>query len=332
MIVVDHVVKSFPMTYSMLAWLKHRGSRPRNVVLHDICLAVGRGELFGLLGPNGAGKTTLLKLLATLALPDAGTITIDGIDTGRDPKAAKRRIGLCTSEERSFYFRLSARANLEYFGALVGLSGPALSRRIKEVLEIVDLSGSIDGRFDSYSSGMRQRLTVARALLADPDVLFLDEPTRAVDPVHAEAIRHLIQHELVKRRGKTVILATNLLEEAWRLCDRVAVLNRGSVVALGPPHSLDKQLRQVMRYQLTVDKLDQSLVDVARALPGLTQLDVEPSAEGVMLRIEMEKSQQSLNELFRVISLNGTVLRAVRTMEPDPVEVFKRVTAADHNG
>lgn len=326
MIVVDHLAKSFPIGYGLTAWVKHRGKPPRKTVLHDINLTADRGELLGLLGPNGAGKTTLLKLIATQSIPDCGTILIGGIDVVKQPKLAKQKIGLCPSEERSFYFRLTARANLEFFGALIGLRGRTLARRIEEVIELVELGAAIDQRFESFSSGMRQRLTVARALLGDPDVLLLDEPTRAVDPVHAEEIRQFIRRELVNRCRKTVILATNLLEEAWRLCDRVAVVNKGSIVALGPPGSLDAELHRVSRYQITFDQLDDTWLAKARAVPGLTVTAVMSDSDGVTVHVEIEESAHSLTDFVRAVSRNGAVVRALKSVEPHPVDVFRRVT------
>ncbi|HEY4440238.1 MAG TPA: ABC transporter ATP-binding protein, partial [Candidatus Elarobacter sp.] len=201
MLTVEHVDKSFPVAHGLQAMVRSLTGRTvaRRQVLFDISLEVGRGELFGLLGPNGAGKSTLLKLLSTLTVADRGRMTIDGIDVAQRPLEAKRRIALCTSDERSFYFRLTARQNLEFFGALMGLSGAHLRQRIAECVELVDLTPYLDQRFGGFSSGMRVRLTVARALLADPAILFFDEPTRAVDPVHAHEIRGLIRRELTAR-------------------------------------------------------------------------------------------------------------------------------------
>ena len=144
MIVVDNLRKSFPISYGIIPNIKYRGRIPRREILHGISFTVKRGELFGLLGPNGAGKTTLLKLLCTLTSPDSGTITIDGIDAAKHPIAVKRRIGLCSSEERSFYFRLTARENLEFFGALAGLRGDYLRKRIKHVAAVVDLTEALE--------------------------------------------------------------------------------------------------------------------------------------------------------------------------------------------
>ncbi len=327
MLTVEHVDKSFPAAQGPVAMLRSFvGGIPRSQVLFDVSLSVARGELFGLLGPNGAGKSTLLKLLATLTVPESGRMTIDGIDVLRDPIAAKRRIGLCTSDERSFYFRLSARQNLEFFGALVGLSGKHLRRRIDECIDLVDLREFLDSRFGGFSSGMKVRLTMARALLADPAILFLDEPTRAVDPVHAEELRTLIRRNLVDGAGKTVVLATNLLEEAWQLCDRVAVVNHGRIVALGPPRELDVDLRAVSRYRFTVDNVDDDLLARTRNVPGFRDLRVELTDHGVDLHVELEQTDGVLGALMRAVSWNGSTLRDFRPVEPEPVDVFKKVT------
>jgi ABC-2 type transport system ATP-binding protein len=331
MLTVEHVDKSFPVAHGPGAMLRSMVGRqvPRRQILFDVNLRVGRGELFGLLGPNGAGKSTLLKLLATLTVPDRGRMTIDGIDVERDPLAAKRRIGLCTSDERSFYFRLTARQNMEFFGALMGLSGAHLKRRVDECIDLVDLREHLDARFGGFSSGMRVRLTLARALMADPGILFLDEPTRAVDPVHAEELRAMIRTNLVDGAGKTVILATNLLDEAWQLCDRVAVVNHGRIVALGPPRELDVELGAVARYRVTMDDVDEDLLARTRGVPGLRELRIVRTESGVDLHVEMEPREGALGALMRAVSWDGSTLRDFRPVETEPVDIFKRVTL-DH--
>ena len=331
MLTVEHVDKSFPTSHGFGAMFRRMAGRQvaRRQVLFDVNLQVAQGELFGLLGPNGAGKSTLLKLLATLTVPDRGRMTIDGIDVEREPLKAKRRIGLCTSDERSFYFRLTARQNMEFFGALMGLGGKHLKRRIDECSELVDLRPALDQRFGGFSSGMRVRLTVARALLADPGILFLDEPTRAVDPVHAAELRKLIRTTLVKEAGKTVILATNLLDEAWELCDRVAVVNRGRIVALAPPRELDLELGTVARYRVTVDDVDEELLQRTRTVPGFRDLRIVRKERSVDLHVEMEPTDGALGALMRAVSWNGTTLRDFRPVETEPVDVFRKVTLTD---
>ena len=327
MLTVEHVDKSFPVMHGFGAMLRTLTGQhiPRRQVLFDVSLRVERGELFGLLGPNGAGKSTLLKLLATLTVPDRGRMTIDGIDVAAEPLEAKRRIALCASDERSFYFRLTARQNLEFFGALVGLSGRNLLKRIDECIERVDLTSHLDRRLGGFSSGMRVRLTVARALLGDPSVLFFDEPTRAVDPVHAEDLRQLIRRELVEKGGKTVILATNLLEEAWEVCDRVAVVNHGRIVAIGPPRELDDELGAVARYRVTLAEVDDDLVARTRTIPGFRDLRIVRSERGVDLHVDMDPREGTLGALMRAVSWDGAALRDFRPIDPEAIEIFKKV-------
>ncbi|MDB5028383.1 MAG: transporter, binding subunit [Candidatus Eremiobacteraeota bacterium] len=327
MLTVEHVDKSFPVSHGFGAMLRtFAGQRlPRRQVLFDVSLSVGRGELFGLLGPNGAGKSTLLKLLATLTVPDRGRMTIDGIDVAAEPLEAKRRIALCASDERSFYFRLTARQNLEFFGSLMGLTRKALRKRIDECVELVDLTSHLDRRLGGFSSGMRVRMTVARALLADPSIIFFDEPTRAVDPVHAEDLRQLIRRDLVEKAGKTVILATNLLDEAWEVCDRVAVVNRGRIVALGPPRELDHNLGSVARYRVTLDDVDDDLLARTRTIPGFRDLRVVRSERGVDLHFEMDPLEGTLGDLMRAISWDGATLRDFRPIDPEAIDIFKNV-------
>ena len=330
MLVVEHVTKSFPTVFGLPSLLKHAGRPPRRVALRDVSLNVQRGELFGLLGPNGAGKTTLLKVMATLTIPDSGRILLDGIDIATDPMSAKSHVGLCTSEERSFYFRLTARENLQFFGALAGLRGKRLPERIAEVSAFVGLEAALDRRFAEYSSGMRQRLTVARALLSDPSVVFLDEPTRAVDPVHAEKLRELIRDRLVAGLGKTVVIATNVLDEAWSICDRVAVLNEGRVVKIGAPRTLHELPHS--RYRILVSDLAAEVLARVRAVDGCRDVAIEQAGDVAVLTAALNGSRRSLTDLLAVLTSNGTVVREVRLLEPSPVEVFKAVTAGAGSG
>ena len=323
---VDGVKKSFPKVFGAAALFKYGGRPPRATALEDITVQVADGELFGLLGPNGAGKTTLMRLMATLAYPDHGRILIYGVSVAKQPRLAKSLIGLCTSEERSFYFRLTARQNLEFFGALAGLRGKTLRRRIHEVVEMVDMGFALDRTFGGFSSGMRQRLTVARALIADPPVLLLDEPTRAVDPVHAEDLRWLIRDELVGRQKKTVVLATNLLDEAWSLCDRLAVFFGGRIVAQGSPAELDSHVRPLSRYEIHLDHVDDELLERTREVPGVVNSVVRPQVDGVLLEIEMDPVSRSLTDLMRAVCSNGSSILELRSIAPKPVEVFRELT------
>jgi ABC-2 type transport system ATP-binding protein len=325
-VTVTGVDKALPATHGYLSWLKHRGSPPRRTVLTNITFGVERGELFGLLGANGAGKSTLLRMLAGLIHPDSGAITIDGRDASAAAPAQRQTIGLCTGEERSFYYRLSARSNLAYFGALAGVKRRDLPDRIEAIARTVDLQRDLDRRFDGFSAGMRQRLSFARALLAEPDVLLLDEPTRAVDPTHAHELRRFVRDELVTKRGKTVILATNLLDEAWELCDRIAVLRAGRIVSIATPAELGRLHAHVRRYVIDLDRIDAQFLDRVRQVSGLTRVSTAPTDEGVQLAVDMDDNPRTLTELLQALGANGVSITRVQPEDVRPIDIFTRLT------
>src|SRR5579884_1712695 len=204
--------------------------------VRGISFDVGSGELFGLLGPNGAGKTTTIKMLITLLLPTSGEARVLGLDVVREAREIRRRIGYVFGGDRGLYERLSAYDNLRYFAELYGVSGRAQRKRIEEVLELVGLKGREQERVEGYSRGMRQRLHIARGILHDPEIVFLDEPTIGVDPVGARELRSTIA-DLVAA-GKTLLLTTHYMFEADALCDRIAVIARGRIVGEGTPSEL----------------------------------------------------------------------------------------------
>jgi ABC-2 type transport system ATP-binding protein len=327
-VVVERLVKTFPISHDLATWLRHRGRPPRFRAVDDVGFRVRRGELFGLLGANGAGKSTILRVLAGLMTPDDGVVRVNGVDVRTSPLALRAQIGLCTAEERTFYYRLTARANLEFFGELAGLHGPALGRRMTEVCALVDLEDRLDCRFESFSSGTRQRLAIARALLGRPDVLLLDEPTRAVDPVHAAAIRRIIRRLVVEQR-KTVVLCTNQLDEAWELCDRIAVLAAGRLVTVAEPADLVAAARR-KRFAIDFDRTDDALVARARAVDGVRSLSQAPHAGGVRMRVELDEREATLTELLRAVSANGICVRSVEPENATPFEAFARVAGVPH--
>jgi ABC-type multidrug transport system ATPase subunit/ABC-type multidrug transport system permease subunit len=209
-------------------------ARPEPVppAVNSVTLNVRSGELFGLLGLNGAGKTTLIKILCTLVLPTSGSAQINGFDLTQE-SAIKASIGLVTSDERSFYWRLSGRQNLEFFARLHNIPDEDIKGRVQGVLDTVGLGSIADDRFLTYATGMRQRLSIARALLNRPRLLFLDEPTKGLDPLATQRLHSLIREQLVDDQGITVFLTTHDLTEAANLCDRLAIMNRGCIIACG---------------------------------------------------------------------------------------------------
>jgi ABC-type multidrug transport system ATPase subunit len=200
--------------------------------LDGVTLTVARGELAVLLGVNGAGKSTLMRVLGTTVRPDRGDVEVDGHDLGRSPRSVRRSTGVVLSDERSWYWRLSARQNLEFFGRLCGLSRSAAARRAGELLDVVQLADAANRRVDGFSSGMRARLALGRALLLDPPVLLLDEPSRALDPRVSRDLRELVLG-LTRSGRRSVLWVTHDLHEAAAIADRVLLLDSGRLREIG---------------------------------------------------------------------------------------------------
>jgi ABC-2 type transport system ATP-binding protein len=203
--------------------------RTTTEALQGVDLVVETGELYGLLGPNGAGKTTLAKILSTLLTPTSGSAQVLGLDVVRDAHALRSRIGLVLGGERGLYNRISARENLRYFADLYGLPSGTQPKRIREVLDLVGLTEAADRRVEEYSRGMKQKLHLARGILHEPELLFLDEPTIGLDPKSARDMRKLIRGQVAD--GVTVLLTSHYMFEAEELCHRLAVLSKGRIVA-----------------------------------------------------------------------------------------------------
>jgi ABC-2 type transport system ATP-binding protein len=215
--------------------------RERFVAVNGIDLRVERGEIFGVLGPNGAGKTTTLRMLATLLEPTSGLVRVLGIDVRTDPRAIRANLGAMLSGERSLYWKLTARENLEYFAALYHVPPKETKARIDAALVAVKLMDRADDYVERYSTGMRQRLALARALLPDPPLVILDEPTVGLDPQAARDLRDRVRE--LNRQGRTVLLTTHYMEEADQLCDRIAIIDHGEIVALDTPAALKRRIR-----------------------------------------------------------------------------------------
>jgi ABC-2 type transport system ATP-binding protein len=246
-------------------WRKLARAAPVTAV-SDLSLTVPEGELFGLLGPNGAGKTTLVKMLCTLILPSSGSAIIAGHNL-TEAGAIRAAVGLVVSDDRSFYWRISARRNLAFFAAMHGLYGRAAVERINQVLADVDLLDVAERRFGQFSSGMKQRLAIARGLLHQPHILFLDEPSRSLDPTATQRLHALIRR-LMAERAMTVFLITHDLAEAETLCNRVAFMHKGQIQATGSPAALRRHFR-AMGYSLHVEPLPEAALAALHNIPSL---------------------------------------------------------------
>jgi ABC-2 type transport system ATP-binding protein len=225
---VRDVTMRFPIPKRYREWVLHP-LRPRRVVtaLRHASAEIQAGDRIAVMGPNGAGKTTLLKLISGLLFPTEGEVTVKGLSTLHQNAAARKSVGFVFNEERSFYWRLTGVQNLEFFGALDNLWGAELKQRIGELIQLVGLEGAGDQMVSGYSSGMKQRLALARVLIADPEVLILDEPTRALDPVACDEMVNLILSDIHRGARKTLLIATHRPEEAMTLCNKVMVIDGG---------------------------------------------------------------------------------------------------------
>jgi ABC-2 type transport system ATP-binding protein len=280
--------------------------------VRGISFAVEHGELFGLLGPNGAGKTTTIKMLITLLLPTSGEARVLGHDVVADAREVRRRIGYVFGGDRGLYERLSALDNLRYFAELYGVSGKAQRARIAEVLELVGLTGREQERVEGYSRDMRQRLHIARGILHDPEVVFLDEPTIGVDPVGARDLRRTIA-DLVTS-GKTVLLTTHYMFEADALCDRIAVIAKGEIVGEGTPAALKAGVADGRVTEIEVFGVGEAVVERLRALDGVTAVAVEERDQKQLLVVQTTGERELTAPLLA--ELDGIEVGRVSSREP----------------
>jgi ABC-2 type transport system ATP-binding protein len=249
-------------------------------------LSVSEGELFGLLGPNGAGKTTTIKMLITLLLPTSGTARVLGHDVVREVREVRRRVGYVFGGDRGLYERLSGLDNLRYFAELYAVNPRTQRARIAELIELVGLSGRENERVEGYSRGMRQRLHIARGLLHQPDVLFLDEPSIGIDPVGARELRHTVA--TLRDQGTTIMLTTHYMFEADELCDRIGVIARGELVALGTPAELKAMVSAGSVLEVEVFGASESAVADIRAIAGVRSVGLEERGQAQLVVVQLE--------------------------------------------
>jgi ABC-2 type transport system ATP-binding protein len=295
----DSLVKRFPVHTGWRGLVRRGGEE---LVLDHITLAVRRGEIFGLLGPNGAGKTTLCKILCTLTTPTSGQARVAGFDVVRQEAEVRRRIGLLYGDQRSFFWRLSVWENLLFYAALYQMPAQAARRRIIELLEAVGLQDAAHVRMHHFSSGMKQRAAIARGLLSDPDILLLDEPTTAVDPLAAFQIRHMIRDLVAQDGRRTILLMTNMMDEAELLCDRLALLNHGRIEMMGTVATLRDRFQPDDRFVLTLGAASEAVLQRVRAVPTVHRADVRPLPTGQLeLAVSAQRHSPAIPEVLRVL-------------------------------
>jgi ABC-2 type transport system ATP-binding protein len=304
--------------------------KKENIVAADhLNISINKGELFGLVGPNGAGKTTTIKMLCTLLSPTSGTASVGGHDISEERGKVREKINVVLGGERAFYWRLTGRENLWAFSQFYNITRKTANTRIKEVLDLVELADRADDRVERYSKGMKQRLHIARALLNDPEILFLDEPTLGLDPDGARKVRHYIK-TLVEEKQVTVLLTTHYMYEAEEMCDRVAIINKGRIVALDTPRELKKLVRKTTVLELILKGTSDQSIQVLKEISGVENVVIKGISESDLsqLRLQTDGKSKVVAEVTESLVKNGVKILSFRTIEPTLEDVFIKLVGA----
>ncbi|HEX9635476.1 MAG TPA: ABC transporter ATP-binding protein [Candidatus Limnocylindria bacterium] len=327
---VEHAIEAIDLVRTYRTHLGVFRRRRLDVeAVRGVSFTVKPGELFGLLGPNGAGKTTTIKMLITLLLPTSGTARVMGHDVVRETTEVRRRIGYVFGGDRGLYDRVSGLDNLRYFAELYGVDPGQQKRRIEALIEMVGLTGREREKVEGYSRGMRQRLHIARGLLHDPEVIFLDEPSIGLDPIGARELRRTIQ-SLVEA-GKTVLLTTHYMFEADALCDRIAVINGGRIVAHGTGADLkqavvNRTIVEIETFGVTADTVARLRED-----PDVIAVNTEERDQSEILLVQSEHGLQITQRLLAVLGDTrvGKVVAREPTLEDAYVHLIATTSETD---
>lgn len=291
-----------------------------------VSLQIEGGQIFGLLGPNGAGKSTTIRMLCTLLEPTSGTALINGFDVVKQANDVRRSLGTVLAGERSIYWKLTGRENLEYFAALNHIP-PALTRkRVDELIERMDLKDRANELVEKYSTGMRQRVAISKALLARPPILLLDEPTLGLDPQAARNLRELILE--LKKDGHTILLTTHYMEEADQLSDRIGIIDTGRIIALDTPEHLKASIDQKEVVHLEISGWFEKIGDQLRNLPGVDNLSAHRMEKDGLWEVSLQSgnSRSILPGVVDTVNHNGTHLLNLNVVKPSLEDVFINLT------
>jgi ABC-2 type transport system ATP-binding protein len=298
-----------------------KGDPKELMALEDINIEIRPGELFGLLGPNGAGKTTLIKILTTLLAPTSGTAHVTGINVLENPTEVRKRINMVSGGESSGYGLLTVRENLWMFSQFYGIPSKEANRRIKDLLTIVGLQDRMNTKSSDLSTGLRQKMNIVRGFMTDPAVLFLDEPTLGLDVGAARDVRDFIRQWMQDDPSRTLLLTTHYMVEADELCDRVAIINKGKVLACDKPSRLKRQLQNDAIYNMEISPLNGMGVEVFENLPGVKKAihrEVEQASE---LDLILE-ADDVLGTVISQLNANKIHILNLQKREPSLEDVF----------
>lgn len=321
-IAIRNLSKAYPGPFEIRTLLRRRLRKPPVEALRNVSFDVNEGEIFGLIGPNGAGKTTLTKIVATLVQPTTGTVTVKGFDSVEQSPALRRLIGLAAAEERSFYWRLTVEQNLMFFARLYSIPTRRAQVRIAELLAQLDLEHSRRQRFGELSTGNKQRMAIARALLNHPPILLLDEPTRSLDPLAAARMRSFIGSLAAGDPPVTILLTSHNLNEIEELCQRIAIISHGRIREVDTPDRIRTLHRARERVRLILDGI--SIQRAVNALaPALADAEVSQDGPRTVVTFSREVGDDRLDRGLRAILANGTRVVACETQRATLLEVLE---------
>lgn len=319
---ISNLSKTYPVPFARLKAFLRRKTKAPVEALSDVSFEVYRGEIFGLIGRNGAGKTTLTKIVATLVQPTRGTVTVNGFDSVKDDENVRMQIGLSGAEERSFYWRLTSEQNLIFFARLYGLADRVAKQRIAALFTQLELEDVRRKRFGELSTGNKQRLAVARALLPNPPVLLLDEPTRSLDPLAASRMRDLIKSLARRDPPVTILFTSHNLAEVETLCSRVAVISAGKIMAVDSPTNLRSINSDAEVIRLTVSGLSPGQAETTFN-SQYENLEIEPGERVQHISFTRRSGDDRLDEaLLRVHQAGGRIL-SVESERPTLLDVLE---------
>jgi ABC-2 type transport system ATP-binding protein len=302
-----------------------KGESKTLVALKDINLSVKPGELFGLLGPNGAGKTTLIKILTTLLSPSSGTAFVAGLDAEKEPGKVRQVINMVSGGESSGYGLLTVRENLWMFAQFYGIPTEEANTRIKKLLEIVGLADRMNTRSSDLSTGLRQKMNIVRGFLTDPRVLFLDEPTLGLDVGASRDVRHFVRQWVDEDPTRTLLLTTHYMVEADEMCDRVAIINQGKVLACDTPAALKQQLQKNALFEIKVDSPIPLDKDTIIKTVGVQNCSITEVDGGSHIELNLAEEAHLANVIVNLTAQNARIL-SLQKHEPTLEDVFVKLT------
>jgi ABC-2 type transport system ATP-binding protein len=315
---IKNLSKTYPPSFPRLKKFFRIPVKPPVEALKNVSFEIETGEIFGLIGRNGAGKTTLSKIIATLVQPTSGAVSVKGFDSVADEVKVRSLIGLATAEERSFYWRLSCERNLMFFARLYGLKDREARSRINELFEKLNLTELAKRRFSEISTGNKQKLTVARALLPAPAVLLLDEPTRSLDPLAATELRNLIN----SLENVSILLTSHNLSEIEELCSRVAIISKGEIRAVDTPQNLRRSHRQTQNVKIYIGNLTENALrsSVAEFLPDFK---IYTNHDFLILNFSRDAEDELLGKTVSILTERKAKILDIETKKPTLLDVLE---------